>query len=426
MSLRNISRIHFKHYIWVLGTFFSFAILFLLSGFYKNALFIGMMLSVCMFAFLIICKVKPVTCLFYSTFTGFLVMAVDNVMSSFLIFFCGRTHLSGINNYIEFFTVWAIGYVVAFFLSAVVGKQIEKILGEFSSFCNNSQLDSMFLLLSIISFSLLVYFYVHTFLLTNQDNSMSMTAVNSLLILLMLILLISIGFTVHKIIIQQIELNHNKELMQNFKSYNTSIENLYDDIKSVGHDYVNILTASQGYIANNDFEGWKEYFSVNVMPVFKTAFDYDILTNLVNGIKIPSLKGLLLIKLLSAYEKNIDMQIGVDDNIQDNFKNILDLNRLIGIFLDNAIEECGKKEGMKIQFAMYKTNNHVTVLVINDIYGEPPALGKIFEKNVSSKGDGRGAGLFNAQRLIAKNNAMCLHTSIRGNEMYQKLTVGLR
>ena len=55
-------------------------------------------------------------------------------------------------------------------------------------------------------------------------------------------------------------------------------------------------------------------------------------------LKIVELKGLLGAKLLKAHSTNITTQVEVPKKIEDISMNLIDLTRIMGIFLDNAIE----------------------------------------------------------------------------------------
>jgi two-component system sensor histidine kinase AgrC len=242
-----------------------------------------------------------------------------------------------------------------------------------------------------------------------------------LLLTLMLILLIIISLVVNRIYISGVETEHEQELNQNLTAFNASIESLYDEMKTFRHDYINIFLTTQGFIANDDYEGWKSFFASYIVPAFKPLLEYDVLIKNIDNMKIPSLKGLLLVKCIEAYERKIRLDVAIDENINCDINYIMDVNRVIGIFLDNAIDECSKKEGMLIRFIMYKNDNQVTVKVINELCGPPLGLSGMFKKGVSTKGEGRGLGLYNAQKLVARNSAMSLQTEINENEICLEL-----
>ena len=59
--------------------------------------------------------------------------------------------------------------------------------------------------------------------------------------------------------------NKNNELEQ-LKKYTGNVEVLYNDMRKVRHDHMNILTSLIGYINKRDINGLEKYFNSEIIP----------------------------------------------------------------------------------------------------------------------------------------------------------------
>lgn len=64
----------------------------------------------------------------------------------------------------------------------------------------------------------------------------------------------------------------------------------------------------------------------------------DIVIAKLNSIKVSSLKSLITNKVLVAQNNNIDVDINIEGEINDFYTDEMQLSRILGILLDNAIE----------------------------------------------------------------------------------------
>ncbi len=424
LTLRNICGLKLTMRGWFAGIFCSSILLFLLINVLDLGIFTTPAVCFCMFLFLVFYRTNIIISLFYSSLTGYVVLFIAHIITAFFIY-NNEARAFALGNI--YFSYLLYGAVFCFIspLSRLIGKRLERILNTPAFSVKGKFPRNVLMAISIISQFILALIYVDSLLSAGEERLKSSVIASFIFLLLMTVLLITIAIIFNGIFIRDIKFKYELELSENMREFNASIQNLYDRMERYRHDMLNIFTATQGYISNEDFEGWKEYFETHIVPAHKPIFDYDKLIKKVDKVEIASLKGLLLVKLVEAYEKKVILLMDISGNINGEFKNILDINRIIGIFLDNALDECCKKEGMKIKFAMYNHENQVTVLVINELHGEPPDLARMFERNVTTKGTGRGIGLYNAQQIVKSNKDMVLQTSIRDGEICQELTIKL-
>lgn len=78
--------------------------------------------------------------------------------------------------------------------------------------------------------------------------------------------------------------------------------------------------------------------------------------------------------------------------------NTVELSRIIGIIVDNAIEASENLEEPLINIAFIDNEEAVTFIVMNKCSDDIPKIHELFEQGFSTKGDNRGLGLSTLKR----------------------------
>lgn len=140
------------------------------------------------------------------------------------------------------------------------------------------------------------------------------------------------------------------------------------------------------------------------------------------------IKGLFYFKVSEATEKGIDVDINISKEIKDSYLGNLSpvtfnqLGKILGIFLDNAIEGVEVASKKLIGIEVYCNSKGDIMIIISNTYGpiKPKRVGKVAK---STKSSDRGHGLLLAKTIIASNKMFKNETEIT-NELYiQKLTI---
>lgn len=128
------------------------------------------------------------------------------------------------------------------------------------------------------------------------------------------------------------------------------------------------------------------------------------------------LRGLVIQKFFKAKSKGINLNIEILDNTVDIEENILDVIRIIGILIDNSIEETINSEVKVINLAFIKNEDTVEICIENPI-NHSVNIKNIFKKGYSTKGEGHGIGLTNVNELVENNPNFYLDTEIREQKL---------
>lgn len=218
--------------------------------------------------------------------------------------------------------------------------------------------------------------------------------------------------------------DHKTKEYSQLKDYTNMIENMYSDLRSFKHDYLNILSTLEGYIKNENIAELKNYYYRDLLPGSNEIVNKDLSISLLSHIKINPLKALLSGKINTAHSQGINVTIEIMDDIDFINMHIIDICRIIGIFMDNAIEGSLLCDNKFIHVAVIKTDDDVIFNISNSCISSTPSIHKIYEKNFSTKGEGRGLGLANVKNIITRQYKNVLfNTTIKNCIFTQELIV---
>jgi len=202
-------------------------------------------------------------------------------------------------------------------------------------------------------------------------------------------------------------------------TYTETIEHLYDDIRSYKHDISNILLSLKYYLDEKDLEAVDRVFKEEIEGIKGFDIDvYKVLTQL-KKLEIDVLKGLIIAKYQRALEEGVQLELGIDGIVSNSSVNGVDLCRIVGIYLDNAIEAARETEGKQVLLYMSKTQEGALIKISNDYNADQPLI-IVAKKNSTTKGKGRGMGLYSAQRIIKTNKNLAVETKLE-NEFYTQV-----
>ena len=217
-------------------------------------------------------------------------------------------------------------------------------------------------------------------------------------------------------------LRRTKNNLKNVTEHNKCLENLYDKVKGFKHDFTNIISVIDGYIENKDINGLKDYFK-------DIKNDCQITNNLstLNPkiINEPGIYSLLNCKYFKALESNVCLNINVLFDFNNLNVNIYEFSRMLGILLDNAIEEAQKcnEKVVNVTFRSDKNSHRSIILIENSYSNKNIDIDKIFEKGYSEKTNHFGIGLWTVKKYISKSKNLDLFTSKNARFFCQELSI---
>ena len=221
---------------------------------------------------------------------------------------------------------------------------------------------------------------------------------------------------------RMIKLATTRKDLQNAEEYNKSLEILYDEVKGFKHDFENIISTLDGYIENNDINGLKKYF-------FEIKKDCKITNNLsiLNPriINNPGIYSLLNNKYFKSTNSGVTFDIDYFIDLDKLDINLYKLSRILGILIDNAIEEAEKCDDkiVKISFIRENKNNRAVITIQNTYSNKDVDIESIFNKGFSSKNSHSGIGLWEVRNYVKKSKNLDLFTSKNHQFFKQELSI---
>lgn len=353
-------------------------------------------------------------------------MGVVSVLVSFFILYMANflsiwlaTSLQDLisENYIFNFIYYII-FVAIIMVFSILGRFLFKLLTT-----SGLSLNKIYLIIVcvfLLTVLLLIYFYLPDRVLSFGDIKF-LVVMYAVLIITTAVLIVTISFS----IIRQIQYKRNMREIENYYKYTLQIEKINHEMRKFRHDYVNILSTMSDFIRENDMEGLDQYFHEEILLMQDSMQMNAIKINGIENLKVREIKGLLTTKILQAQEKNIRISIEVPETIEKIEMPIINLSRVIGILLDNAIEASEKiVDDPLIRIAFIKNeDDSVMFIVMNKCDTDMPRVHTLFQENFSTKGKNRGLGLSTLKELTDTTSNVLLDTTIDNNYFIQKVEI---
>ncbi|WP_156323844.1 sensor histidine kinase [Bacillus sp. JCM 19034] len=210
--------------------------------------------------------------------------------------------------------------------------------------------------------------------------------------------------------------------------YMQSLEQVNKDMQRFRHDYQNILLTFEDYLEKNDIQGLRTYFHDKILQVEKKTLQNHFIINQLDRLEIIELKGLLSTKVLMAEEKGIAVNIEIPETIENIEMDIIDLTRIVGILMDNAIEATTDLQEGELNVALLKQeDDSVLVIIENHFKKQQVQIDQLFIEGFSTKGAERGFGLATVRSIINQYPNITMNTRVENmffiNEIEVKETV---
>ncbi len=237
---------------------------------------------------------------------------------------------------------------------------------------------------------------------------------------------LSITFVCFIIIVNfQEELIRNEEKQQIILNYMKNYEISLDKYRILKHEILNNLIVLKSIKNKNS----KSFITI----LNKMILDYsqNIDNNLQNISNLPfGIKGVLYYKINYINQENIKFiftcsnsvkKYLIDDNLHDYDK----LCKMLGIFMDNAIEAAKETKDKTLCLDIYMEDDKV-IFYIENSFIKNFKLKDIKRKNFSTKGKHRGLGLYIVDKIYNKSKYIDYSQKIVDNKFVTLITLKIK
>ncbi|SFG32058.1 Sensor histidine kinase YesM [Lachnospiraceae bacterium C7] len=236
---------------------------------------------------------------------------------------------------------------------------------------------------------------------------------------MMIFLLLEVTYLVSNKMKKLIYLMHSILEMEkeSRQTYYKRIEENLINMKKIRHDIKNVFFTMGSFVEKSGDEEMKKYFWENIYPFASTEIDKNYALSKIMKIPSEQLRALLQVKITEIIQLKIkfELDIVVDEN-SDIGMEILDISRILGILLDNAIEATKSQDDGKIIIVIRCKTSGSSYIIKNTITDEM-RKNKSIQKGVSTKENHDGLGLIVVDKIVAKYPSANLN-SIFNKELF--------
>lgn len=212
------------------------------------------------------------------------------------------------------------------------------------------------------------------------------------------------NFIIFLILYRTLQENKRLELraqeQEKLTEYMTQLEDHYQEIRRYKHDYMNILSTINGYLQEGDLEKLKNYFDLRLGSVNRILFNNDATIAKLALIRVLEIKGLLYTKLIQAMNLNLNVSLELTQKFCCFPVNMLTLTRILGIFLDNAMEAAVLTPERRFHIAILQKDRHIIFHIENSTLPPPWPLELLMEPGFTTKENHSGIGLSTVSILL--------------------------
>ena len=366
----------------------------------------GILAAVCIYG-LIACRDTAPQNVFMGMVGCMLAVVTENLLANFLDILM-PSPLS--NQWYFSYGIDLIYTLLFYWITLLCGKLLKKVFLSGKGILRLPQtwyvIDAALLLLITI--------YLFDNLIPGQNGSIGkMIYNNALHISGYLLVMCCLLLAMRRSYLERIQTEAKQKAMQDLQDYTRNLEAMYNSLRSFKHDYVNILLSLSGYIEEGDLDRLKDFFESKIFPTKNLITGEDYKLNQLSNISVLEIKSLLSAKMIYAHESGIDITIDIPDKVESFLIDTVDLARILGNFLDNAIEATLETEQPQIGLNIIQNKTGVSIIISNRFRDSGLMLHKLKQKGFSTKIGHQGIGLGNAQKIISSYDNVLLETTMK-------------
>lgn len=206
-------------------------------------------------------------------------------------------------------------------------------------------------------------------------------------------------------------------------SYYQNLTESLSEMQEMRHDVKNIFFTMGSFVERSNDPEMKNFFWEKIYPYSMETIKQNELLSKLYQIPVESLRAFFNLKISQALNKKIELDLNVS-LIPETFQagmDIIDLTRILGIILDNAIEETTLLENGCISIKISGNDTGCSYVIKNTISEQTKLHG--IHMGTTTKGSGHGKGLHIVHELLAQYHTVSLNSSMQELTYIQSLNI---
>lgn len=240
--------------------------------------------------------------------------------------------------------------------------------------------------------------------------------------------LISSLLSVFSIVLVFFYFKINNKYLTVYEKYNVSLESVREFEKIIENYKINTHENKNQFRIIRNMSKNKKIISYIDALLGENVNDDEKLLMDVQSIPTGGLRGILYSKLLVIKEQEISFDLVVSRKINYNLVNSIDdytltaICRILGVLLDNAIEEVKYLKDKYIMIELYDEDSNIVISITNNYEGYVD-IDSINNPGVSTKGKTHGYGLSLVQKLVRENKKIQHSSEFFEDNFMQKIKI---
>ena len=211
------------------------------------------------------------------------------------------------------------------------------------------------------------------------------------------------------------------------QEYSKRMENFYREIRIFRHDFFNIICTMGSYIDEGNINDLKKYYTTKILKSGEILFnDNDFQLNKLQLIYDPAIKSLLYTKIITIINQQLHFNLELSKPLEKISSEIIDnlnLCRVLGILIDNAIEAATISDEKDFNLAIFSKNNSTIFILANSTTINPFTFTDFAKEGFTTKHNHDGLGLISVQKILQHFPSVFLSTECENNIFRQTLTI---
>ncbi|WP_353989370.1 GHKL domain-containing protein [Pediococcus argentinicus] len=343
-------------------------------------------------------QIKQLSILFLLMVLDFSIVFIITDLSSFISL--GLAWIFKTDNMLLLVGADVVQLVGLVLTAKYVPDRLRSSLYEISDLLSNGRsilINSLSIFITVSFF--IIYYTIDT--LKNDDVMIILVFSFELLLFLIITFCFYILIDANKKNLEEKRLRQNRTMIHEFDHQVTA---QMKDIHKFRHDFQNMMIGLDGYINADDMPGLKHYYE-RLSKEWKLVQPAPGFQGELKNITDVGLQNLIYQKYMVASTEGVHLLIEADDKIPTLADYGIDIIRMIGILVDNAIEYAKQGNEKKVYLALFNNHNAVQISVANPINPDDKVnVSHLMDEGFTSKGDNHGTGLNTVRNIVESNS----------------------
>ena len=366
------------------------------------------------FIFRVILKFNTVKSFILTVF-NFIFVILSEIISYLFTSFIFRTSFENMTNNIN---LSLVAIVLQFLIIILLLRLLKYFLNKFTKIntliehiTTKQLLIFLFLLVICICPQLVLFLF-------NEYNSYSIY-----FLIINCIQMILFCIVIFNYLNKALEKNKIESDLITTKLHNDTMSGMIDGVKTLKHDYNNIIQALNGYVLTKQYDKLEEHINkvLKECNIINTLGSID--PKIFND---PAIYGIVGAKYFLITGHDVTMDLEVITDVKEISFPMPELSRILGILLDNAYEATQKCNNpyVKLEMKFDRKRNADIIRVINTYDTSINIdLESIYKKGVSSKKKKSGIGLWEVKKIISKQSNSQIYPTIEKDKFVQNIII---